>query len=72
VKGPSFKTCGGNRNGVWSQKNKIPKCVDVTAPNITCPDDYTIELDGNKSYVLLKSFEPLKFLEGDEFSQLRF
>jgi sushi, von Willebrand factor type A, EGF and pentraxin domain-containing protein 1 len=64
VKGPSFKNCVGNRNGAWTQKNKIPRCVDVMPPIISCPDDYLIELNGNKSYVLLSSFEPLKFVEG--------
>lgn len=67
MKGPSFKICSGTRNGAWIQKNKIPKCVDVTAPNITCPDGYLIELNGNKSYVLLSSFEPLKFVEGKKY-----
>lgn len=27
VKGPSIKSCAGKRTGVWSNRNKIPKCV---------------------------------------------
>lgn len=27
VKGPASKTCGGKRTGIWSQRNKQPKCV---------------------------------------------
>lgn len=65
IKGPAVKTCStsNNRNGVWSQKNKNPRCVDVTPPTIVCPDDYLIELS-NKSYVLLTSFKELKVMEG--------
>lgn len=25
--GPSVKSCGGKRTGVWSNKNKSPKCI---------------------------------------------
>lgn len=65
IKGPSAKVCGGNRNGVWSQKNKVPRCVDVTPPTIVCPKNYSIELTGNKSFVLLAQFEPLQLVEGE-------
>lgn len=27
VKGPAVKTCGGKKSGVWSNRNKQPKCV---------------------------------------------
>lgn len=27
VKGPTVKTCTGKRSGVWSNRNKLPKCV---------------------------------------------
>ena len=27
VKGPAMKTCTGRRTGVWSNRNKTPKCV---------------------------------------------
>lgn len=66
LKGPSVKSCTttNNRNGAWSQKNKIPRCVDVTPPNIVCPDSYSIELTGNKNYVLLMSFREMKLMEG--------
>lgn len=64
IKGPSLKTCGGSRNGVWSQKNKIPRCVDVTPPTIVCPKNYSIELNGSKSFVLLSEFKPLEVIKG--------
>ena len=66
IRGPSLKICGGTRNGAWSQKNKIPRCVDITPPNIICPENYSIELQtGNKSYYLLLSFRPLLLVEGN-------
>lgn len=66
IKGPATKSCGSTngKNGAWTQKSKIPRCVDVTPPNIICPDDYDIELNGNKSFVLLKDFKPMKLVEG--------
>lgn len=69
LKGPAVKTCAtaNNRNGAWTQKSKIPRCVDVTPPNIVCPKDYSIELIGNKSYVLLTSFKELEVMEGKCF-----
>lgn len=27
VKGPTVKTCGGKKSGIWSNRNKQPKCV---------------------------------------------
>lgn len=27
VKGPSSKICGGKKTGIWSNRNKQPKCV---------------------------------------------
>lgn len=29
IKGPSTKSCSGKRTGVWSNKNKTPKCVGI-------------------------------------------
>lgn len=72
IKGLAFKACGGTRNGVWSQKNKIPRCIDVTPPNIVCPRNYSIELNGNKSFILLASFEPLELVEGRTFNAFIF
>lgn len=43
----------------------MPRCVDVTPPTIECPDDYLIELNGTKSFVLLTAFEPMKKMEGN-------
>ena len=64
LKGPASKSCGSgsssSKNGVWTQKSKIPRCVDVTPPTLICPKDYSIELRGNKSFVLLSSFEALE------------
>lgn len=68
IKGPSLKTCGGTRNGAWSQKNKIPRCVDVTPPVIACPQNYSIGLNGNKSFVLLSEFKPLDAIKGKRYT----
>lgn len=27
MKGPAVKTCGGKKTGIWSNRNKHPKCV---------------------------------------------
>lgn len=70
MKGPTVKTCGGTRNGAWTQKNKIPRCVDVTPPNIVCPKNYSIELSGNKSFVLLSQFKELELVEGEICSKV--
>jgi len=72
LKGPSIKACAGTRNGAWSQKSKTPRCVDVTPPKIICPANYTIELTGNKSYVLLSAFEPLQSMEDNSGTNVTF
>lgn len=64
IKGPSVKSCAGTRNGAWSQKAKIARCVDIEPPVIVCPKNYTIELK-EKSFVLLSTFEPLQSVEGE-------
>lgn len=71
LKGPSSKACGGTRNGAWSNKNKIPRCVDISPPSIVCPQNYSLELSGNKSYILLSSFNPLTLIEGKNYMKLR-
>lgn len=70
LKGSAVKNCGSvnNRVGVWSQKSKIPRCVDVTPPKIQCPEDYSVELSGNKSFVLLSSFKSLVLMEGEKIN----
>ncbi|CRL07619.1 CLUMA_CG020584, isoform A [Clunio marinus] len=72
IKGPSFKVCGGTRNGVWTQKHKIPRCIDVTPPTLICPQNYSIELSQNKSYVLLAKFEPLQKVEDNSGTNVTF
>lgn len=57
LKGPTAKVCNGKRNGVWSNKNKNPKCVDVTAPNITCPANYSLVLEATESHVVIKELK---------------
>lgn len=27
VKGPSVKSCGGKKSGIWSSRSKQPKCI---------------------------------------------
>lgn len=29
VKGPTIKTCGGKKSGIWSNRSKLPKCVGM-------------------------------------------
>lgn len=76
LKGPATKTCGSasssSRNGAWTQKNKIPRCVDNTPPSIVCPKDYSIEITGNKSFILLSSFEPLISMEDNSGGNVTF
>lgn len=57
LKGPSFKVCNGKRNGVWSNKNKHPKCIDVQPPNIKCPIDYKIPMGANESWAVIMELE---------------
>lgn len=57
LKGPAFKLCNGKRNGVWSNKNKNVKCIDVAAPNITCPDNYTVTLEANENYAIIRELQ---------------
>lgn len=72
IKGPSIKTCGGTRNGVWTPKNKIPRCIDVSPPKIVCPDDYKIEIPGNDSFVILSSFEMPKEISDNSEDEVKF
>jgi hypothetical protein len=71
-----IKSCGSqssnSRNGAWSQKNKIPRCVDSSPPTIVCPKDYSIEMSGNKSFVLLSTFEPLVSMEDNSGGNVTF
>lgn len=67
-----MKACGGTRNGVWNPKNKIPRCIDVTPPKIICPDDYTIEIQGNDTFVLLSSFQLPKEISDNSENEVKF
>jgi hypothetical protein len=53
LKGPAMKTCVGKKNGQWSHKAKMPKCVDVMPPNLICPENNVLEIDEKMSHVLL-------------------
>ena len=53
LKGPAVKTCQGTRNGAWTQKSKVPRCLDILPPDIVCPQNYTLELNSNSSFILL-------------------
>lgn len=86
--GPSVKSCGGKRTGVWSNKNKSPKCIgayreevnalcpvelrrtkiykiiapfnisvtDVSPPTVDCPDNFTVVMESDRSYSIVKEF----------------
>lgn len=32
LKGPPVKTCGGKKTGIWSNRNKHPKCIGNVLP----------------------------------------
>lgn len=53
LKGPAVKQCNGKRNGIWSQKNKTPKCIDVTPPHLICPSDYDLPLHEDFNYTII-------------------
>lgn len=52
--GPSTRVCNGKRNGFWSHKNKNPRCVDVTPPHLTCPGDYSLPLDTDLNFTVVR------------------
>ncbi|XP_053687129.1 sushi, von Willebrand factor type A, EGF and pentraxin domain-containing protein 1-like [Sabethes cyaneus] len=52
--GPSTKSCGGKRNGVWTHKIKTPRCVDVTPPHLMCPNNYTLLMHDDFNYAIVK------------------
>lgn len=58
LKGPQMKTCNGKRNGVWSNKNKTPKCIDTQAPNMTCPVNYNVSMEANDTFALVVALNP--------------
>lgn len=45
--------CTGKRNGFWTHKNKTPRCVDVTPPEIVCPNDYSVPLHHEVNYTVI-------------------
>ncbi|XP_053677965.1 sushi, von Willebrand factor type A, EGF and pentraxin domain-containing protein 1-like [Anopheles nili] len=51
--GPTTKQCGGKRTGVWN-KMKTPRCIDVTPPYIECPGNYSVLMDDDFPYALVK------------------
>ncbi|XP_062536901.1 sushi, von Willebrand factor type A, EGF and pentraxin domain-containing protein 1-like [Armigeres subalbatus] len=65
--GPSTKSCGGKRNGVWTQKTKTPRCVDVTPPHLLCPNNYTLPMHDDFSFALVKQLNrPYVFDNGGD------
>lgn len=68
VKGPNNKLCGGKRSGIWSNKSKAPKCVDVTPPQLECPANYSIPLEPNDNFALLKEFKPVEVSDNSEMN----
>lgn len=44
----------------------------MTPPEIECPSNYSIELSGNKSFLLLSSFEPLVKMEDNSGENVTF
>lgn len=66
LKGPSMKICSGKRIGVWSNKNKHPKCIDFQPPKIICPEDYSIEMLVNETYGILRELRQPNVTDNSE------
>ncbi|XP_055587381.1 sushi, von Willebrand factor type A, EGF and pentraxin domain-containing protein 1-like [Uranotaenia lowii] len=65
--GPSTKSCGGKRNGVWTQKAKTPRCVDVTPPHLLCPNNYTLPMHDDFNYAIVRRLnQPYVFDNGGD------
>ncbi|XP_055618198.1 sushi, von Willebrand factor type A, EGF and pentraxin domain-containing protein 1-like [Toxorhynchites rutilus septentrionalis] len=65
--GPSTKSCGGKRNGAWTQKSKTPRCVDVTPPHLMCPNNYTLQMHDDYNYAVVKRLnQPYAFDNGGD------
>ncbi|XP_065089093.1 sushi, von Willebrand factor type A, EGF and pentraxin domain-containing protein 1-like [Ochlerotatus camptorhynchus] len=65
--GPSTKSCGGKRNGIWTQKTKTPRCVDVTPPHLMCPNNYTLQMHDDYNYAIVKRLNrPYAFDNGGD------
>uniref|UniRef100_A0A182PU12 Sushi, von Willebrand factor type A, EGF and pentraxin domain-containing protein 1 n=1 Tax=Anopheles epiroticus TaxID=199890 RepID=A0A182PU12_9DIPT len=67
--GPSTKQCGGKRTGTWS-KLKTPRCIDIAPPYIECPGNYTVLMDDDFPYALVRQLQqPYVFdNSGDNFT----
>lgn len=57
LKGPSLKTCNGKRTGIWTNKNKHPKCIDIQPPKLTCPENYNISMEVNETFALVMELQ---------------
>ncbi|XP_037922099.1 sushi, von Willebrand factor type A, EGF and pentraxin domain-containing protein 1-like isoform X3 [Hermetia illucens] len=55
VRGPETKTCAGKKNGIWTHKNKNAKCVDITPPHITCPENISVFVEESNDYTIIKT-----------------
>ncbi|XP_031635123.1 sushi, von Willebrand factor type A, EGF and pentraxin domain-containing protein 1-like isoform X2 [Contarinia nasturtii] len=54
--GLKIKTCGGKKSGVWSNRSKLPKCVDVTPPSLMCPQNFSVPMIEDDDHALVKIF----------------
>lgn len=52
VKGPTVKTCAGKKAGIWSNRNKHPKCVG------NCSSCLSIELCNDNRFMLSDVMPP--------------
>lgn len=69
LKGPSLKTCNGKRNGVWTNKNRHPKCIDIQSPKITCPEHYNVLMEANDTYALVMELrKPLMVTDNSQMT----
>ncbi|XP_035901734.1 sushi, von Willebrand factor type A, EGF and pentraxin domain-containing protein 1-like [Anopheles stephensi] len=54
--GPSTKQCAGKRTGTWS-KLKTPRCIDIAPPYIECPGNYTVLMDDDYPYAIVRRLQ---------------
>ncbi|KAK4305073.1 hypothetical protein Pmani_023017 [Petrolisthes manimaculis] len=57
LSGPSKTTCVDP--GVWSGGRRTPRCVDVTPPELKCPENQTVSMEQHESYAVVTWDDPV-------------
>lgn len=53
VRGPAVKACGGKKSGIWSNRNKLPKCVGECYPKAIERSEIWIQKQNSHKPVIL-------------------